>query len=157
MRKQPIVFVLLPLLVGFFIYFSCRTNRLLYYDWIPYKATLRLDAVHVVANLKCKEAMGRGQLPDLFVFSLPGSLFAFSVTYYVNRRYLVSLLKGLPWVYRLAWRSCFVVVLAAVPEVLQSAGLLPGRYDSLDIFAAAFASSAAFVFADSLTKRGQPS
>ena len=141
-----------PLLVGFLIYFSCRTNRLLYYEWIPLKSALRLDVVHAAANSKCWEILGVGDLPTLIVFSFPAALYAFSLTYYINQRYLAPVLNALPWKQRIAWRSCFSIVLAAGPELLQRAHALPGHFDYYDLFTAVFSSGVAFVFSGGLKK-----
>lgn len=151
--KRQMVLVAGPLLVGFLIYFSCRTNRLLYYEWIPFKSALQLDAVHAAANSKCSEILGVSSLSDLIVFSLPAALFAFSLTYYIDQRYLIFGLKALTWKQRLAWRSCFSVVLAAGPELLQWAHIFPGHFDYLDVFTAVFASGVAFMFSWGLQKR----
>jgi hypothetical protein len=96
-------------------------------------------------------------LSDLIVFSLPAALFAFSLTYYVNQRYLIFVLKIVPWKQRLAWMSCFSVVLAAGPELLQWARIFPGHFDYLDVFTAVFASGVAFMFSWGLQKRTRTS
>ena len=39
-----------PILLGFSIYFSCRSSTLLYYQWIPYKKNLAVEAVKAYAG-----------------------------------------------------------------------------------------------------------
>ena len=144
LKKQP-VFILTPFVAGVLIYFACRTRRLLYYEWIPFKGLLHLDFVHAVSHAKCLDILGAGRVFDILVFSLPAAFFAFSLTYYLNKRYLASILKTISLPQRLGGIVIVITVMALVPELCQAAGLLPGRYDLLDVTTAAIASGAAFV------------
>jgi hypothetical protein len=136
MKRVRDLFILgIPILAGFFIYFSCRTNNLLYYQFIPFRELLRVDAMHESANKKCLELLGIGGIGDVVVFSLPAALYAFSLTYYFKKRYYSAFAPSGSTA-RLKVLVSWTCLVALLPELLQMAGILPGRFDLVDVMTA---------------------
>jgi hypothetical protein len=140
-RSRDILILGIPILIGFFIYFSCRTKNLLYYQFIPFRELLHVDAIHESANKKCVELLGIGGIGDVVVFSFPAALYAFSLTYYFKNRYY-SVCAPSGGIARLKVLASWTCLVTLFPELLQMAGILPGRFDLADVI---IALSAVFV------------
>lgn len=126
--------VIVPLIVGFAIYFSCRGSGLLYTRWIPFKYQLGVESLQAMVNQRCIFYFKESKILDVIVFSLPGALFAFSLTFYLKRRYWRAISRRL---HRKATKiyliAAYVICIAIIPEFLQFFKILPGTYSSEDV------------------------
>ena len=127
-----------PLLSGFVIYFSCRTQDLLYYRFIPFRELLLVDSLHEKANRKCVELLGMSGMGNVVIFSLPAALYAFSLTYYFKKRYYLAFVPS-GRTARLQILVSWTLLVAVFPELLQMVGILPGRFDPIDVVTASLA------------------
>ena len=136
----------IPLAIGFAIYFSCRSKSLLYMKWIPFKKTFGVESLQSSIHSRCAHWLADSQMAKIIVYSLPGALFAFSLTYYLKKRYWHGISKTICFG---SSRTCVLIaytcLLAAFPELLQNAKILPGTYSSADIALATLAILAAFI------------
>jgi hypothetical protein len=137
-HSRDILILGAPLLLGFVIYFSCRTRDLLYYRFIPFRELLFVDAFHETANRKCVELLGMSAMGDVVVFSLPAALYAFSLTYYFKKRYYLTFAPS-GRIARLQILVSWSLSVAVFPELLQMVGILPGRFDPVDFGTASLA------------------
>lgn len=142
MNKKTILSVLLvigPILLGFGIYFSCRSSSLLYYQWLPFKKLIDVGPAKDYAWRKCSEILGAGVIHRAIIFSIPAALFAFSLTYYLKIRYFRKTLRNLNGLQNIAAFLIAVTLIAFVPEYLQLLRVLPGHFDVTDVIAAGLA------------------
>jgi hypothetical protein len=137
-HSRDILILGAPLLLGFVIYFSCRTQDLLYYRFIPFRELLFVDTFHETANRKCVELLGMSAMGDVVVFSLPAALYAFSLTYYFKKRYYLTFAPSRR-IARLQILVSWSLSVAVFPELLQMVGILPGRFDPVDVGTASLA------------------
>ena len=126
------------LLSGFAIYFSCRTRDLLYYRFIPFRESLSVDAIHDSINMKCADLLGTSYMGNIAIFSLPAALYAFSLTYYFKRRYHLAFAPS-GRIARLQILVAWILLVAVIPELMQMVGILPGRFDEVDVVTASLA------------------
>ena len=135
----------IPLLIGFTIYFSCRPSTLVYYSWIPFKEKIDLNSIHFSAYEKCLSFVNNSFSGNVAIYSLPGALYAFSLTYYIKKRYLQKRFKRHSYFRRLYKYSFFAVVISFLTEILQLIGLAPGEYDQTDVLTALAAAAVALM------------
>jgi hypothetical protein len=91
--------------------------------------------MHETANSKCLELLGIGGIGDVVVFSFPAALYAFSLTYYFKKRYYSACAPSGSTA-RLKVLASWTCLVALLPELLQMAGILPGRFDLVDVITA---------------------
>ena len=144
-RNRLFLTTAIPLLAGFVIYFSCRPSTLAYYSWIPFKETIDLNSFHFSANEKCLSFFDDSFLGNIIIYSIPAALYAFSLAYYIKKRYLQKKFKRQSSFKRFYKYSFFAVIISFPPEVLQLLGLVPGHYDLADVLTALAASAIAFI------------
>jgi hypothetical protein len=75
----------------------------------------------------------------MIIFSAPAAMYAFSLSYYLKKRYLSKVDKSLSSLQRLAANLALVVLIAYLPEYLQQIKAMPGHFDHLDIITASLA------------------
>lgn len=124
-RKRISSFVLAAgcLFAGTLVYIIFRPTSLLMFRWSD-----SLGLTGAIASLRTLSGFDR-YLPDWIVYSLP---FALWVSFYL------FLLRGIWWgsssTARHIWIWC-VPVIAISAEIAQSLGLIPGRFDQVDLIA----------------------
>jgi hypothetical protein len=144
MRKnKDILLVAIPLMAGFAIYFSCRPKSLLYYQLIPFRKLIGLDYIHGLLVAGCVEFSRNRQLAEIIIFSVPAAMYAFSLSYYLKKRYLTKVYGSLSGFQRIIANLALVMLVAYLPEYLQQIRALPGRFDLIDIITASLAASLA--------------
>ena len=144
-NNRLLVTTAIPLLAGFVIYFSCRPSTLAYYSWIPFKETIDLNSIHFSANEKCLSFFDDSFFGNIIIYSIPAALYAFSLAYYIKKRYLQKKFKRQSYFKRFYKYSLFAIIISFLPEVLQLVGLVPGYYDLADVLTALVASTIAFI------------
>ena len=144
-NRRLLLVTAIPLLAGFVIYFSCRPSTLAYYSWIPFKGTIDLNSIHFSAYEKCLSFVDNSFIGNIAIYSMPAALYAFSLAYYLKKRYLQKKFKRQSYFKRFYKYSFFAVIISFLPEVLQLLGLVPGHYDLADVLTALAASAIAFI------------
>lgn len=139
---KDIVKISIPIGIGFAIYFSCRTNSLLYYQWIPLKRYTSLDTLQNSLLTSCTVATAQWQWLEIVVYSIPAALYAFSLTFYLKRRYLETVLSGRTVKSKALIYAITITLIAWIPEVLQL-GIAPGSFDVIDAWTALIAAGIA--------------
>lgn len=138
-RFKSALLVIIPLVFGFIIYFSCRPKSLLYYQWIPFRESIRLDHLHDYAAAECSKFLGESPLADTIVFSFPAAMFAFSLAFYLKIRYLRKAFVKLNLIHKLTASLVLILFMAYIPEYLQQVRVLPGHFDPIDVLTATLA------------------
>ena len=144
LSTNDLVKTIIPILVGFLIYFSCRVNSLLYYQWIPLKQYIGLDTLQNSLLTRCTKAVADWEWLEIIVYSIPAALYAFSLTFYIKKRYLETGLSGKTLTARILIYAITITLIAWGPEVLQL-GLVAGRFDAQDAWTALVAAGIALV------------
>ena len=144
LSTKDIVKIIIPILVGFLIYFSCRVNSLLYYQWIPVKQYIGLDTLQNSLLVRCTEAVASWEWLEIMVYSIPAALYAFSLTFYIKKRYLETGLSNRTLTAKILIYASTIALIAWGPEVLQL-GLLAGSFDTQDAWTALVAAGIALV------------
>lgn len=147
-KAKQVALVTCPLVTGFILYFSCRPKTLLYYSWLPFKKYIDFDVIHYAANERCEEIPLGHPGGNAFIYSLPAALFAFSLTCYLKFRYFkyLKMLMISRWARTLIY-AALVLLISAIPELLQLLDFIPGHYDAIDVLTAATACLIALAFA----------
>ena len=144
-KNKRILFITsIPLIAGFLIYFSCRPRTILYYQFIPFKNYIDLNSIHFSLYEKCTATLNNSFIGNLFIYSIPGSLFSFSLAYYIKKRYLQKriykqTLKKKIEIYML------IALVISLTELLQLLKLFPGTYDTFDVLTAFFGAGLALI------------
>ena len=144
-NKRILFFTSIPLIAGFLIYFSCRPRTLSYYQFIPFKNNIDLNSIHFSLYEKCNAIANDSFIGNLFVYSIPGSLYSFSLAYYIKKRYLQKKAHTQSLSKRIGIYISIALVLSLIPELLQLLKLLPGKYDTFDFLTAFFGAGLALV------------
>ena len=144
LSTNDILKTIIPILVGFFIYFSCRVNSLLYYQWIGIKKCTGLDTLQNWLLIHCTEAVAEWKWLEIIVYSVPAALYTFSLTFYIKKRYLEIWLRGKPFTAKILIYASIIALIAWGPELLQL-GLLTGSFDTQDAWTALVAAGIALV------------
>ena len=142
-RLRRILLVTSPLVSGFIIYFSCRPKSLLYYQWIPFRESIKLDHLHDYAAAECSKFLGESPVADTIVFSIPAAMFAFSLAFYLKTRYLRKAFIKLNLIHKLTASLALILFIAYIPEYLQEIRVLPGHFDPFDVITASLATALA--------------
>ena len=117
-KKQFILGVLIPLLLGGLIYIGFRSDSLVMFSWFE---TLHIDAI-TSSFRDFAKSLGMTSLPKWVVFSLPGGLYMMSCVSLMMLIWGNSLnKKSLFWIF-------LVPILGILSEPLQYHGLLPGTH-----------------------------
>ena len=141
MKIKDSVLIISPLVAGFLVYFSCRTKNLVYYHWLPFKGYVGLDSLHFMVNEKCREILIGTVGGDITVYSIPGALYAFSLTYYLKLSCFKNTYVLRPTRFgRIIFCLALIFLVSVLPELFQFYGLLPGYFDVIDVLTAVFAS-----------------
>lgn len=141
MKIKESVLIISPLVAGFLVYFSCRTKNLVYYHWLPFKGYVGLDSLHFIGNEKCREILLGTVGGDITVYSIPGALYAFSLTYYLKLSCFKNTYVIRPTRFgRIIFCLALIFLVSVLPELFQFYGLLPGYFDVIDVLTAVFAS-----------------
>ena len=117
-----LAYIVLPLAVGGVVYVFWRVNTLRWYQWaswIGFAAPLR--------RLRALAAPVRSAFPSWVIFSLPGGLWLFATTN------AVRLIWGGD---RGKWRTFWLTAAFALgvgSELGQAVGIVPGRFDPMDL------------------------
>ena len=134
MKIKDSVLIISPLVAGFLVYFSCRTKNLVYYHWLPFKGYVGLDSLHFMVNEKCREILIGTVGGDITVYSIPGALYAFSLTYYLKLSCFKNTYVLRPTRFgRIIFCLALIFLVSVLPELFQFYGLLPGYFDVLDV------------------------
>jgi hypothetical protein len=88
---------------------------------------------------KCFDILGASPVAQGFIFSAPAAMFAFSLTYYIKSRYFRKALASIDRRQKIAAFIITVVFIAYIPELMQQAGAVSGRFDIADVITAGFA------------------
>ncbi|MGV0936306.1 hypothetical protein [Empedobacter falsenii] len=121
--KKNIFFLLaiiLPLLIGFIIYISFRSETLRMFEWIEY---LRIDFIIDIIRKTLNPY--KNYLKSSIIFSLPDGLWLFS---FVNLILLINY-KSKNLIYYLL----LPISLSFLPEILQFFNLFSGTFDYFDL------------------------
>ena len=144
-KNKRILFITsIPLIAGFLIYFSCRPRTILYYQFIPFKNYIDLNSIHFSLYEKCTATLNNSFIGNLFIYSIPGSLFSFSLAYYIKKRYLQKRIYKQTLKKKIEIYMSIALVIS-LTELLQLLKLFPGTYDIFDVLTAFLGAGLAFM------------
>ena len=135
-KKRIYLITSIPLIAGFIIYFSCRPRTLAYYLFIPFKNKVDLNSFHFALYEKCINYFDNSFFGNLFIYSIPGALYSFSLSFYLKKRYLQKRIYKESLKKRIFKYILLSLIISLPPELLQYIGLLPGNYDTTDVITA---------------------
>lgn len=118
------VHVCLPVVLGAGFYLLFRSPELRVFDWID-----GLGANDWIVRARILAAPAAEQLPLWVLFSLPDGLWVYALT-----AAMMMVWRGHEGSARVTW-SAAGVVLAGSGEVGQVLAIVPGTFDSMDLFA----------------------
>ena len=144
-NKKVLFITSIPLFAGFLIYFSCRPRTLSYYLIIPFKNNVDLNSIHFSLYEKCTSIVNDSLIGNLFIYSIPGSLYSFSLAYYLKKRYLQKRFSKQSLSKRIGIYISLALILSLIPELFQFIKLLPGEYDTFDFLTAFFGAGLALI------------
>ena len=127
--------VILPLLVGCFIYVCWRDFDLPMFRWFEL-----VGMGPLVHQLRIFTAPLQVRLPFWFQFSLPDAMWVYALT-----AFMALVWKGTTSWVRVFWMS-MGLLLGAGSELGQLAGVVPGTFDPNDFVLCVFAACLALVF-----------
>lgn len=121
-KKRAVVHVALPLAIGLALYAAWRSKEVHVVSWLSRVAPRGVDAM---------QGAGTSRVPSRILGSLPDALWAwaFGAT-------LALVWLGRPWREKRLWLGAGALV-ALGAELGQAAHVLPGTYDTADLFAIA--------------------
>lgn len=144
-KNKRILFITsIPLIAGFLIYFSCRPRTILYYQFMPFKNYIDLNSIHFSLYEKCTATLNNSFIGNLFIYSIPGSLFSFSLAYYIKKRYLQKRIYKQTLKKKIEIYMSIALVIS-LTELLQLLKLFPGTYDTFDVLTAFFGAGLALI------------
>jgi hypothetical protein len=130
------VHILLPLVLGGFIYICWRETNLLMFRWL---GAVGLDPL--TNALRSLTAPAKKVLPHWFVYSLPDGLWVYALTSFMLLVWRNT--DSLPT--KMLWCSLGLLLGAGI-EIGQLAGVVPGTFDYGDLIVCLIAPTAAFLF-----------
>ncbi len=119
--------VILPLLVGFAIYANCRDAPLLYERLFRAVPFLHWSSSKQFLNSRCHALLYSGPLANWLIYSLPNALWVFSTCCFLKHELIYMQRVST------SQRVFIYAVIAVMPEVLQSCGILVGTFDQIDL------------------------
>ncbi len=120
MKKNILLHVMLPLLIGGGIYIGFRSESLLLFQWIEH-----LGGIHLVTELRALTT--EISLPNWVIYSLPDALWLYAFTYSI----LLIWEKQMHQI-SLGWLA-IVFILGIGNELGQFYGIIPGTFDPIDL------------------------
>tara|TARA_Y100001968_G_scaffold209574_1_gene192734 strand:- start:2416 stop:2871 length:456 start_codon:yes stop_codon:yes gene_type:complete len=119
---------LLPLFIGFFIYASCRNSHFLYERIFNILKISQWEFLKIIISSQCPFPYPENIFQKVFVYSLPNALWVFSSCILIRHYLLVSTRQI---IFR---RKLLYFIVAIGPELLQLLKIIPGTYDTYDVF-----------------------
>jgi hypothetical protein len=130
------IHVLLPLFLGGVVYILWRDPNLLMFKWFG-----EVGLGPAIDWLRVGTASAQTVLPHWFIYSLPDGLWVYALT-----ALMMLVWRGvnsLPL--KIFWLSLGALI-GVGSELAQSAGILPGAFDAVDLLVCLVAPAAALVF-----------
>jgi len=121
--RKYIFHIIVPLLIGVFIYVFWRTTRINIFHWMGSPAA---ELINQIQNISFFKSI---HLPDWVLFSLPDALWLYALTTLLIFIWDKKVDKNsLPWL-------LLCPLLAFASEIGQGLKIVPGTYDNIDMFA----------------------
>jgi len=127
--------IVLPIIIGGFIYVAWRKETLLMFSWLRY---LGLEVI--VLHFRIYMNQFHGQVPKFILYCLPDGLWVYSLTFFMG------------WLWKDGSKRALIFWLGIGPvlgiggELGQLFGLVQGHFDFLDLFACSVAALSAGYF-----------
>ena len=132
-NNKKVAHVIIPILIGSFIYLIYRSETLIMFDW--FNALGVSDLISTIRKFPLFDA----QIPLWIKYSLPDGLWVYSLT-----SLMIIIWKDVNSKSKYYWITSSIII-AIIIEIGQYFKFIPGTYDSIDIFLCLIAFSLSFL------------
>ncbi len=125
-KKESIIIqtslnIIFPMIVGLLIYVFLRPPNIIFVQYIGF-----IDKLSFISEIKMY--LSKMSIPNWFIYSLPGAIWVYSLTYFMGMLWIPQKTK---WKY--LWIS-IAPILAITYEIGQKIHVILGTFDLLDMF-----------------------